>query len=147
MTYPALQTVADGRADIAPDHFGFTYDRFRMVDFSPILRYSYVSIFYGKRSELVADPFRNVFDAPSYGFLAAGFILLTVTIWLALRREREISFIKFATQSFGHLFGQGFPDSVSRPCLRISRFSLILYMVTYTLIRAMYCSVFIVKCV
>ena len=41
---PALQTLIDGRADIAPELYYMTYERSKLVDFSAVLDYSNTKI-------------------------------------------------------------------------------------------------------
>ena len=133
------------QTDFAPDLFGYTPQRFALVDFSTPIRFEEIGIFYGKLFSIQGDIIEGIFDWPSYISIMVGAIAFNVTIYVALKRENlmaSLTFVKTSTYLVGHIFGQGFPYSGSRTS---TQSILQLFFITYTLLRLMYTSILITK--
>ena len=148
VTYEALQTVADGRADITLMPFGVTYERYKMADFSYKTGYGEIKILYAKSHSVIADPIDGVFDWPSYGFIALASLATTIMAWATLWAEgNHFTISQVLLYNFGHLMNQPLPIANPKPSSRrpSTEITLGFSMMFFEFIRVMYCSVIVGK--
>ena len=145
ITYPQIQTVSDGRADIWADLVGYRHFNPGNEGIVPGFPISYhpILFIYSRQRSLEGDPFTGIFDIPSYLFIGISFIILSLVIWLALFLENsKITPLKVFFDNFGSMFGQGINPSSKRI---VTTSIIFLFIGSFTLLRFMYASIIMAK--
>ena len=102
----ALGDVVDNRNDIAVAYFSIVYERFGLIDFSPMLEYgSSISILSGKIFANTGNQF-NIFNSlPTDLWIIFGITLLIVAIFeIFLHFQVKDSLFSFIIKIFSNLF-------------------------------------------
>ena len=113
-TYTTLQTLYEGKADVIPDQFGITQERYQFVDFSQPVSFPKSYVITAKNLKVGASFFTGVFDLWS---LASFFLSLTVLWGLYLFIYQQFSDNRLTaehvtavlTYGLGSLFAQPLP--------------------------------------
>ena len=118
ITYPVLQTAADGGVDIVADTFGQTYERYKLVDFAYPTDNSEVFIISSKNVEPTGFIFQGIYDTRSYILILFSFLIMIVVLNTSFsffpksRGDGKVSLAQITLHLFGNLWGQPFPPSV-----------------------------------
>ena len=144
-TWNAIQTLADGRAEVSPDLWGVTYQRSQVVDFS------YPSKVYGtfiysakQKGSAVSNAVFGVFDGPSCGLIIVALMIMSFLTWVVNDKEksRKQSFAETATYVFGNCVHQP-PFKSIIPKSRFGQVMMLLFVVYNLIITIMYSSIVI----
>ena len=141
-----LQAVVDGIADITLKQLVQSDQLYKHVDFlvQPI-KSDIVQIWYKKNSKMIGDPFRGVFDMPSYALITLDLIAFPILLWFYFKREGDSIHMKdLLLEMFGHIFGQGLSDKFNTKSQSTNAI-IFLFITTSHFLRLMYLSIVTTK--
>ena len=133
-TFESIQTLLDGRADVSPDTWGATYQRFKLVDFSHSQNIFGTYVYSGRSDNpALGNIFIGVFDPPSCVLFILSMLAMMATMHLYLRREKPgFAFAASATYMLGNCLDQPLcPAALPRQSFARS---LVVYFAAYNVI-------------
>ena len=140
----AVQAVADG-VDVSPDNWVATYDRFKYVDFSPMLDTAETKIIPRSASHITGSFVSDVFTDLTYLCMvfAILFLYMLIHVWINILEDRKLKVTDFV-YFIGNLVNQPFPKTI-----KVNRMSTLILIRTFDIftlsITLMFCSTMIYK--
>ena len=140
----AVQAVADG-VDVSPDNWVATYDRFKYVDFSPMLDTAETKIISRSASHITGSFVSDVFTDLTYLCMvfAILFLYMLIHVWINILEDRKLKVTDFV-YFIGNLVNQPFPKTI-----KVNRMSTLILIRTFDIftlsITLMFCSTMIYK--
>ena len=103
-----IKALSDNLADIDPNLYGTSGDRFQYVDFSVPVGYEEIKIISAKSMRINGQIFEGIFDYPSYGGIVFFLVICGFLLWTFRKKEySEASLMESGLMTFGLLLKEG----------------------------------------